>query len=501
MTVMTESSTEGHIELTGESLDAEQETTRRKNAKTKIVATIGPASEDRLEELILAGMSVARINFSHGSEAEHRHQVELIRAASEKTGEPVAILADIQGPKMRLGLFAGGKLAVSAGERFRLLEGGKLAQRGEIYINVEGFLDAVKPGHRIYLADGVVELMVEAHGKEGLIAAVRRGGNIGDKKGVHLPDSELSISLPTEKDRRDIAFAQELGLDMIGISFVGSADDVRAVRELVPKMQLVAKIERLAALESIDGILREADGIMVARGDLGVEVELERLPIVQKTLIHRALKAGVFSITATEMLESMVVSSRPTRAEVADVANAILDGTDAVMLSAETAVGLFPVDAVRVMHRVALSVELSSEFRKRPEITFRDAEPTFSNAIALAAVRVAEAIDLEKIVCFTETGNTVRQISRYRPNAEVIALTPHLRTLRTMTILAHVLPFQLPRVRELDLMLEGACKFLLDQGLAEEGDEVVFVAGVPAGQTRTTNLIKLHRLGDDLQMN
>ncbi len=498
---MSETDTKGQIELTGDSLDAEQRGARRKNAKTKIVATIGPASEDRLEELILAGMSVARINFSHGEHSEHRRRVELIRAAAKKAKEPVAILGDIQGPKMRLGLFTGGKLAVTAGERFRLLEGGQLAARGEIYINVEGFLEAVKPGHRIYLADGVVELMVEAYGKEGLIAAVRRGGNIGDKKGVHLPDSELKIDLPTKKDLEDIAFARELELDMLGISFVGSAEDVRTVREIAPEMKLVAKIERLAALESIDGILQEADGIMVARGDLGVEVELERLPVVQKTLIHRALKAGVFSITATEMLESMVVSARPTRAEVADVANAILDGTDAVMLSAETAVGLFPVDAVRVMHRVALSVELSSEFRKRPEITFRDAEPTFSNAIALAGVRVAEAIGLTKIVCFTETGNTVRQISRYRPEAEVIALTPHIRTLRSMTVLAHVLPFQLPRVRELDPMLEKACKFLLDRGLAEVGDEIVFVAGVPPGQTRTTNLIKLHRLGERRQSN
>ncbi|MFT5286233.1 MAG: pyruvate kinase [Planctomycetota bacterium] len=497
---MSELSSSNHSELTEMPPLEVEGVNGFQKARTKIVATIGPATEDRIEDLINAGMSVARLNFSHGVHAEHRKRAELIREASHKTGQPVAILADIQGPKMRLGLFVGGKLRVTPGERFRLLEGGGLAEHGEIYFNVEGFLEAVKPGQRIYLADGVVEMVVEGYGKDGLIGAVRRGGNLGDKKGVHLPDSELKINLPTAKDILDIAFIRELELDMIGISFVGSAADVRTVRELAPEMQLVSKIERVAALEAIDGILEETDGIMVARGDLGVEVELERLPIVQKSLINAAYKAGVFSITATEMLESMVVSSRPTRAEVADVANAILDGSDAVMLSAETAVGHFPIEAVRVMQRVALSVEKSSEFRKRPDITFRDSEPTFSNAIALAAVRVAESISLRKIVCFTESGNTVRQISRYRPRAEVIALTPHERTQRSMTILAHVQAFLLPRVVELDQMLEGACDFLVEQGLAKEGEEIVFVAGVPAGQTRTTNLIKLHRVGERVRL-
>ncbi len=480
--------------------DSAAETGRIARAHTKVVATIGPSSEERIEELVRAGMSVARLNFSHGEPDEHRRRVVRIREASERVGTAVGILGDIQGPKMRLGRFLGGSLRVAAGERYRLVESSDVVERGEIGFDVEGFLEAVKPKHRIYLADGAVELVVEAHGNKALIGGIRRGGVIGDKKGVNLPDSVLSIELPTEKDVRDIALARELGIDMLGVSFVGSAEDLRHVRDLAPGIPLVAKIERLAALEAIAGILAEADGIMVARGDLGVEVELERLPMVQKGLIREALKAGVFTITATEMLESMVTSSRPTRAEVADVANAILDGTDAVMLSAETAVGRYPVEAVEVMARVASAVETSDQYRSLPKVTFRDSEPTFSNAIALAAVRVADALGLRKIICFTESGNTVRQISRYRPEAEILAITPHAETERRMSILAHVRPFLVSRESGLEEMLGQACRFLLERGLAVAGEEVVFVAGVPPGRSRTTNLIKLHRMGEDVRL-
>jgi pyruvate kinase len=472
----------------------------RPDAHTKIVATIGPASEDRVEELIAAGLSVARLNFSHGDAAEHRERVRRIREASAKLDVPIAVLGDIQGPKMRLGRFIGGKLRVAPGDRFRLREGSGEADRGEILVDVDGFADAIAPGHRLYLADGVVEMVIEARGKDSWIGAVRRGGNLGDKKGVHLPDSALSVELPTEKDIHDLELVRELGVDILGVSFVGSADDIRRIRTLAPGIPIVAKIERLAALEEIQGILEEADGIMVARGDLGVEVELERLPMVQKTLIRKAREAGVFSITATEMLESMVNSSRPTRAEVADVANAILDGTDAVMLSAETAVGLHPVAAVQVMSKVANSVEHSEQYLSLPKVTFRDAEPTFSNAIALAAVRVAEALGLEKIICFTESGNTVRQISRYRPSAEILALTPNENVLRQMAVLAHVRPLLVPRARTLDEMLFEACDFLTRRSLAVHGEDVVFVAGVPPGKSRSTNVIKLHRVGDDAHL-
>jgi len=469
-------------------------------ARTKVVATIGPASENRIGELIDAGMSLARINFSHGEADDHRQRVAAIRRTAAERGVPVAILGDIQGPKLRLGLFPGGRATVQVGDRYRLVESSDVARQGEIPFNVEGLLAAVQPGHRVFLADGVVEIVVEAFGQDCLIGRVRRGGVIGDRKGVNLPDSSLEVELPTEKDLRDLVLARELGLDFVGISFVGRAEDVRTVRKLVPDLQVVAKIERLSALEEIRDILAETDGIMVARGDLGVEVELEQLPVVQKALIQEALRAGKFTITATEMLESMVTSTRPTRAEVADVANAILDGTDAVMLSAETAVGRYPVEAVEVMQRVALAVENSQSYRDLPPVAFREAERTFSNATAMGAAQIAEALGLGRIVCFTESGNTVRQISRYRPSAEIIGMTPHESTLRQMSVLADVRPVRTQGGSTLENMLARGCDELLAAGLVAVGEELVFVAGVPPGKARSTNVIKLHRIGDALKL-
>jgi pyruvate kinase len=262
----------------------------------------------------------------------------------------------------------------------------------------------------------------------------------------------------------------------------------------------VAKIERAAALENLDELLDATDGVMVARGDLGVELELEQLPMVQKTLIQAALKAGKFTITATEMLESMIHSSRPTRAEVTDVANAVLDGTDAVMLSAETAVGKHPVEAVEAMQRIARAVEASQRYHDLPRVGFRAAESTFSNAVALAAAQAAEALGVEHIICFTETGNTPRQLSRYRPHAEVIALSPHGRTLRHMSVLAHVRPVEFPHRPTLEDMLESASQELLARGAVKAGERVVFVAGVPPAVARSTNVLKLHRIGDPIKL-
>lgn len=465
-------------------------------ARTKVVATIGPASESRIGELIDAGLSVARINFSHGEPDEHRRRVRIIREAAAERGVPIGILGDIQGPKLRLGLFPGGKLRLRKGDRMRLVQGDHMAERGEIPCNVKGFLDAVEPGHRVFLADGVVEMVVEARGVGSLVARVRRDGFIGDRKGINLPDSELEIELPTEKDLRDIVLARELELDMLGVSFVGSGADLDKIRSLAPGMMLVAKIERLSALDELEGILAASDGLMVARGDLGVEVELATLPMVQKRLIRKAMQSGKFSITATEMLESMVTSARPTRAEVTDVANAILDGTDAVMLSAETAVGRYPVESVQMMTRVAQSVESSQQYRDMPSVAFRSSEPTFSNATALAATQVARALKLKKIICFTETGNTVRQLSRYRPTAEIVAVTPKVSTYRSMSILADVRPILLERGGDLNVMLVDALDYLTKHGMLKDKEETVFVAGVPLGKSRSTNLLKLHRVGE-----
>jgi pyruvate kinase len=470
------------------------------NAATKIVATIGPASENRLEELIDAGMSVARVNFSHGNEEDHRTRVAKVREAAAKKRVAIGILADIQGPKMRLGLLANGARKLNVGEELRLIEGERAQRDEDVPINIQGFQECMVAGNRILLADAAVELSVLRVESGAVVARVRRAGTINDRKGVHLPDSRLTLELPTEQDRGHIDLARELGVDMLGISFVSRADEIERIRNLAPGMLMVAKIERQAALTNLRSILEATDGVMVARGDLGVEVKLEQLPLAQKLIISEALKAGKFSITATEMLESMVHSSRPTRAEVTDVANAVLDGTDAVMLSAETAVGAYPIEAVEAMSRIARAIESSSSYHDLPRVRFRQAEPTFSNATAMAAAQAAEALGIRKIICFTESGNTVRLLSRYRAEAEIIALTPSERTLNGMTVLSHVTPLMFRRELSLEDMLHEAQVLLLERGMVLQGEEVIFVAGVPPGVSRSTNVMKLHRIGEMTRM-
>jgi pyruvate kinase len=465
-------------------------------ARTKVVATIGPASEGIIGELIDAGLRTARINFSHGEPDEHRRRVADIRRIAEERGVGIGILADIQGPKLRLGTFAGGKREIFVGDNLTLIEGDGEANEGEALLNFPGFSASIDVGHCVFLADGQCELVVEKVQSGVAIARVIRGGWIGDRKGVHLPDTDLAIRLPTPKDVVDIAMAREMEVDMIGVSFVGSGADLRAVRKMAPQALLVAKIERSAALMNLEDIMEETDGIMVARGDLGVETPLEKLPLIQKDLIDRALMAGKFTITATEMLESMVVAARPTRAEVADVANAVLDGTDAVMLSAETAVGANPIRAVQAMQEIALAMEASERYARATRVAFRSAEPSFSNGTALAAVQASKALDIKHIVCFTETGNTARQVSRFRPKADVIALTPHRRTFQAMSVMGHVRPVLFERRDRLETMLTDGSQLLVDKGICTTGEQVVMVAGVPPGIARTTNVMKLHHIGE-----
>lgn len=468
--------------------------------RTKIVGTIGPASEDRLGELIDAGLAVARLNFSHGTPDDHRRRIELIRSAAQERMLAVGILGDLPGPKMRTGNFPGGKIELEPGQRVLVRAGGGMAEEGEIRVDVKDLVLAVRPGHRILLADGLVEVVAEEVQRDHVSAIVRRGGEVGNHKGVHLPDSEVHYELPTREDREWIRFAVEEGVDMLGISFVGHASEIEEIRSLAPGLMMVSKIERTTALENLDEILEATDGVMVARGDLGVEVELEQLPMAQKSLISAALRAGKFTITATEMLESMIHSSRPTRAEVTDVANAVLDGTDAVMLSAETAVGEHPLKAVTTMSKIARAVEQSQRYQDLPRLRFREEEADFSNATAMAAVQVAEVLNLRLIVVFTETGNTVRLISRYRTNAEIIALSPNRTTINHMTALAGVHPIVFRREPSLEDMLFMAAEMLVVRCLADYGDQIVFVAGVPPGVARSTNVMKLHRIGEEVKL-
>ncbi|MFN0006415.1 MAG: pyruvate kinase [Planctomycetota bacterium] len=467
---------------------------------TKIIATIGPASEDRLGDMIDAGMSVARINLGHGTEEDFLRRVRKIRKEADKRMRAIGILTDISGPKLRLARFEGGKRSLSLGEEVRLRSGSGTSAQGEVLLDFDGFLGAVAPGHRIILADGQAELVTEAVDSDSVLARVTREGEIGDRKGVHFPESRLTHEIPTAQDKKNLALAAEAGVDMIGASFVSRPEEVRAIRALIPEALIIAKIERMAALENLEALLAEADGVMVARGDLGVEADIEQLPLIQKTILAAAVRAGKFGITATEMLESMIESSRPTRAEVTDVANAVLDGSDAVMLSAETAVGAHPIESIATMRKIAIAVETSQRYNDLPRPEFRISEANFGNATALAAVQAAEALRVGKIVCFTETGNSVRLVSRYRPSAEVIGLSPNPRTVNQMTVLAHVRPMLFRREKSLEEMLYMACEMMLVRGMAKTGDTIVFVAGVPPGISRTTNVMKLHRIGEEIKM-
>jgi pyruvate kinase len=468
--------------------------------QTKIVATIGPASENRFGEMIDAGMNVARLNFSHGSLDEHRKRIEKLRREARTRMTTVGILADLQGPKMRLGKFEEGGRMLSVGDKIVIRESGEVSAPGEVNFNFGGFLDRVKEGHRMLLADGQVQLDTTSVGEESVTGVVVRPGLVSDRKGVHLPDSDIVYNLPTAQDREHIAFCNEVGVDFLGVSFVGTAAELQEVRSLSPHTHIISKIERRVALDNLTEILAVTDGIMVARGDLGVELELEQVPMAQKRMITRSLSAGKFTITATEMLESMIENSRPTRAEVADVANAILDGSDAVMLSAETAVGQYPVDAVATMRRIARAVEGSQRYKEMPRPEWQESEPDTANAVGMAAVRVADALNVSKIICFTETGRTARLLSRYRPQAEIISLSPVPRRVNQMSVLAGVRPILFQREPSLEDMIYMASEMLVVREMVEYGEKVVFVAGVPPGVARSTNVIKVHNIGEEVRL-
>ena len=463
--------------------------------KTKIIATLGPAvaSYDRIRELVLAGMDVARLNFSHGDHDAHRELASWVRAAAREEGRCVALLQDIQGPKIRVGDFAGGAVELANGQVVRLLAGDGVGDAETVYIDYPFLVQDIQVGENVLLADGQIRLKVVSSDAEGLRARVVTGGKLSDHKGVAFPQSELRTPVLTDKDRRDLAFGRELGVDWVAASFVRNARDVEQVSELAgEETPVVAKIELAAGYQNLDGILGVAPGVMVARGDLGVQLPLERVPLIQLDILARTNAAGRIVITATEMLESMTQNYRPTRAEVTDVASAVLAGTDAVMLSAETASGKFPVRAVEVMDIVCREVEgsLTGPPARRP----LEEGDRFPAAAAGAAVEAAHALGIETIVAFTETGNSARLLSKYRPRARVLAFTPETRTMARMALYWGVRPLHFDRLGSTDEMIAFAERKLLELGLCQPGEAVVILAGVPPNERHSTNLMKLHRL-------
>jgi pyruvate kinase len=441
-------------------------------------------------------VDVFRLNASHGGQEAHATRIEAVRAAAREARIHAGILLDLQGPKIRLGRFENGGATLAANAIFTITTQQVMGTAERASTGYARFAKDVKAGDRILLADGTIELIALESDGSNVQTRVVNGGPIGDHKGINLPGVQVSIPSLTEKDLADLHFGLNAGVDMVALSFVRTADDVRQLRDRLGgrPVGIIAKIEKPEGYDNIESILDVTDGVMVARGDLGVEISLERVPRIQKSIIRRARRKGRFVITATQMLESMIENPRPTRAEVSDVANAIYDGTDAVMLSAETSVGKYPVEAVRYMARVA-AVSEDSIRRKGYIDPPHQAQPSNAEILADAAHRAARDSGAAAIVVFSSRGSSARLVSRYRPPVGVFAITPHDTTARQLSVSYGVNPVLAPDVSSTDEMLTQMDRVLIEGGYLQKGQLVVFVAGQPVGRPGTTNLMKLHRVG------
>ena len=466
---------------------------------SKIVCTIGPASRSPkiIDRLMQAGMDVARLNFSHGTHADHAHSIAMIRAAANKRQKPVAILADLQGPKIRTGPLAGASpVLLRAGQKFVITTAQVLGDSTRVSTVFRPLPREVHRGDRILLSDGLIELRVEKIRGHEVICQVINGGALGEHKGINLPGIELRVPALTPKDRTDLVFALKHGVNYLAVSFVRRPEDVVLAKNLVRRAgrdtPVIAKLEKPEAIENLDAILRVADGVMVARGDLGVEMSPERVPVVQKMIINRARQARRPVITATQMLESMTENPRPTRAEASDVANAIFDGSDAVMLSAETASGKYPVESVSMMARIIEDAEASiTEFpRPAPQEKLKVAE-----TVAELVCHASRELHMKLIAVFTHSGFTARLVSRYRPLVPIVAFSPEADIRRRMALIWGVCPRNIPDVRKIDGLAEVTEKRLLEERLVRKGDVIGIVAGMPMGIRGTTNFMKFHVIG------
>jgi len=465
--------------------------------KTKIVCTIGPASSapETIDALIRSGMSVARLNFSHGTHADHEQMILAIRAASEKLDRPVAILQDLGGPKIRVGTIPGDGMQLSAGQSLILTTEKALAQGNRVSVSYADLSSQVKPGDCILLADGMMELTVEQVRGTDIFCTVVTGGRLTSNKGINLPTSSLNIPALTDKDRRDLLFGLGLEVDYVALSFVKAAEDIHAIKKIIRRQNkrtpVIAKFEKHEALNHVDAILEAADGLMIARGDLGVEIPLENVPNIQKNLVRKANALGKPVVIATQMLRSMVESPRPTRAEAADVANAVLDGADAVMLSEETASGQYPVEAVRYMAKIAASAE--KEYPHGKYLKLLPKKGT-AESVAFAGTILAKNLPASAIVATTRSGSTAIQISRYRPPQPIIALSPDMAAVRLLTLYWGCAPFFQQIIEDTDEMVEQAAMAAMEKGSFHKGDRLVITAGRPIWATGTTNMLWVKEL-------
>lgn len=465
--------------------------------RTKIVATIGPATlnPDVLRDLIRAGATTLRLNFSHGTHEDHQKSIRLIRQTSFELNQPVAILQDLQGPKIRLGRFADGPITVKRGDKF-ILTSRPVPGTSEISsVTYEPLADEVPEGAVILLDDGKVEMVVESIDREAkdLHCRVVVGGPLSNNKGVNFPQVYLSIKALTDKDRKDLMFGLDQGVDWVALSFVRNPQDVLEIKELIAsagkQVPVIAKIEKHEAIEQMEAILALCNGVMVARGDLGVELPAEDVPILQKRLIATANRMGIPVITATQMLDSMLNNPRPTRAEISDVANAILDGTDAVMLSNETAVGNFPVEAVGMMAKIAVRIEREKITQNVANV--EDTGRSIPNAISQAVSQISEQLEAAAIMTLTKTGATARNVSKFRPKTPILAITPHVEVARQLQLVWGVKPLLVLDMDSTDKTFRSAISVAQEKNLLKDGDLVVTTAGTLQGVAGSTDLIKV----------
>ncbi|WP_102345305.1 pyruvate kinase [Bacillus sp. Marseille-P3661] len=471
--------------------------------KTKIVCTIGPASEstDTLIELINSGMNVARLNFSHGDFEEHGARIRNIREAATQTGNTVAILLDTKGPEIRTNNVENGEIHLQAGNEIIISMTEVLGNEQKISITYPGLINDVEEGSRILLDDGLIELEVLSKGNGEIRTKILNSGVLKNKKGVNVPNVQVNLPAMTDKDRQDILFGVEQGVDFIAASFVRKAQDVLEIRELLEAhnandIRIIPKIENQEGVDNIDEILEVSDGLMVARGDLGVEIPAEDVPLVQKMLIEKCNLMGKPVITATQMLDSMQRNPRPTRAEASDVANAIFDGTDAIMLSGETAAGQYPIEAVKTMHRIASKTETALTYPELLANRRKQSDITITDGISQSVAHTALNLNANAIIAPTESGSTAQSISKYRPKAPIIAVTSSDAVSRKLALVWGVFTKVGKHATSTDEMLDNAVQEAIETNIVSHGDLVIITAGVPVGTPGTTNLMKVHIIGD-----
>jgi pyruvate kinase len=472
----------------------------RRQRRTKIVATLGPASSDRqtIARLFEVGADIFRINMSHTPPERMRAVIDMIRAVEKDFGRPIGVLVDLQGPKLRVGTFEAEAVTLVAGTSFTLDSDPAPGNTERVYLPHPEIFASLEPGHRLLLDDGKIRLMVLENSRERATTRVEVGGRLSARKGVSVPDTVIAFSALTAKDRTDLEAALDAGTDWIALSFVQRPEDIAEARKITRgNAAIMAKIEKPQAVGRLDQILEVADGLMVARGDLGVEMPLEQVPGAQKHMIRNARHAGKPVVVATQMLESMIASPVPTRAEVSDVANAIFEGADAVMLSAESAAGKYPVEAVAMMNRIAQQVERDETYRGIIHGQREAPEATGADAIAAAARQMAETLDLSAVVCWTSSGATALRVARERPSSLIVAISPKMTTGRKLSMAWGVHCVVAEDARDQDDMVNRACRIAFRDGFAKAGQRVIIVAGVPLGTPGATNMVRIAFVGSE----